>query len=100
MKPLGDLLVLIASGAFIPFPFVYHFLTKGDWQKSTWGVHLMVFMAVIAEVMCFADANLLWGPLPPWIRPLMWFQIAVIGYWRLGLAFAAQREDDYEPAER
>ena len=103
MKTLGDVLMLATSGALIPFPVVYHILTDGYWRRTAMGIHLMVFMAVLSEVMCWADANVLWGPLPEWIRPLLWFQIGVVSWWRLLILIQVQhydREDDPGAEER
>lgn len=113
MKELGDLLMLLAAGALIPFPIVYHYLTDGYWRKTAMGVHLMAFMGVLAVVMTFAVTNLVAGyvstvscttpALNPWVRPVVWFMVSVVSWWRLVMLIQVQhydREDDEGAAER
>lgn len=113
MKTLGDLLLLLAAGALIPFPLVYHSLTDGYWRRTAMGVHLMSFMGVLAVVMVFAVTNLFAGyastvsctapALNPWVRPLVWFMVAVVSWWRLVILIQVQnydREDDEGADER
>jgi hypothetical protein len=98
MRPLGNVLLLVAAVALIAFPICYHILTGGSWRHvgawrtTTMGVHLMVFMGVFAEVMVFAVANFIWD-LPSWVRPLIWFQIGAVAWWRVVLLFVIQHSE-------
>ena len=93
MRSVGNVFLYLAAVALILFPPCYHFSTRGAWRRSAMGVHLMSFMGVLGLVMCFAMANALFGPLPTWVRPLVWALIAVVAWWRLILLFVVQRQE-------
>lgn len=107
MYLLGTALLFVAAGALIAFPFLYHWQTRGAWRDDSVGVHLMFFMGALGLVMVFAVANavgLILHPapavcanaasvLPGWVRPLVWFLIASVSWWRVAVLFQVQRED-------
>lgn len=90
MRLLGNVLLLVAALGLIPAPFVYHWRSRGWWRATRMGWHLMTFMAVFSEVMCFAVASLFWD-LPSCVRPFVWANIAFIAGWRLSLVGTAER---------
>jgi len=93
VRTLGNALLAIAATALIAFPFCYHLTTRGSWRKSVMGWHLMSFMGVLGLVMTFAILNFA-IELPEWVRPLTWFLVGAVAWWRLILLFVVQHRDD------
>lgn len=91
--------MFVAAAALILFPPCYHFATRGAWAKTVMGWHLMSFMGVLGVVMAFAVASAVWGPLPTFVRPLVWAAIAVVAWWRLILLFVVQHQDGHHADE-
>jgi hypothetical protein len=92
MRPLGNVLLLVAAVALIAFPICYHVTTRGAWRGTRVGVHLMAFMGVLGMVMLFAIANFVFD-LPDWVRPFAWLCIAVVSWWRVVLLFVIQHSE-------
>ena len=90
---MGTALMLFAAVALILFPPCYHLRTRGRWLRTPGGPHLMSFMGVLGVVMCFAVANVVFE-LPSWVRPLVWFLIGCVSWWRLGLLFTVANPKD------
>lgn len=99
MRTLGNTLLTVAAVALIAFPFCYQLATRGAWRKTQMGWHLMSYNGVIALVVTFALLNIAL-PLPEWVRPLTWFLVGVVGWWRLVLLFVVQYRPDDPPARR
>lgn len=99
MRGLGTVFMFVAAAALILFPPCYHFATRGAWAKTVMGWHLMSFMGVLGAVMTFAVASAVCGPLPTFVRPLVWAAIAVVAWWRLILLFVVQHQDGRHPDE-
>lgn len=93
MRTLGNVLLAVAAVALIAFPFAYHLTTHGNWRKSSMGWHLMSHDAVFGLVITFAILNFVFE-LPSWVRPLTWFLVGVVAWWRLILLFVVQHRDD------
>lgn len=94
MRLLGDLLVIYSATVLISSPLLYAWWSRNDWRLTRGGRHLMAYMGGLAVVMVFAFANLFWGPLPSWVRPLVWTIVAFIGTWRLVLLYQTRYRGD------
>jgi len=99
VRTLGSVLLAVAAVALIAFPFCYHLTTRGSWRTSVMGWHLMSFMGVLGLVMTFAILNFAID-LPEWVRPLTWFLVGAVAWWRLVLLFVVQHRDDKPPKRR
>ena len=93
MRILGTAFVLIAAVAFIASPLLYHFGSRGKWRNTKAGWHFMAYMGVMGLVMLLAVSAIFLGPLPAWVRPLVWFAIATVAWWRLVLLVLETRGD-------
>ena len=97
MRWFGNALLVWAAMALIASPFYYQYKTRGHWRDSPMGWHLMSYMGVFAAVVTFAILNFALE-LPEWVRPLTWFMVGVVAWWRLLLLGAVQnkhRGDDH-----
>ena len=90
MTILGNVLMLYAAVVLISSPVLYAWWSRGDWRLTPYGRHVMAFMGGLALVMCFAVLNLLIGPLPAWIRPVVWVIVSVVASWRLWLLWRSR----------
>ena len=93
MRLLGTTFLLIAAVAFIASPLLYHFRSAGKWRNTSAGWHFMSYMGVMGLVMFLAISAIFLGPLPAWVRPAVWFAIAVVAWWRLVLLVIETRGD-------
>jgi hypothetical protein len=99
MRLLGNVFLFAAWAAFLVFPVLYHWRSAGSWRHHTMGRHLFFFMVGVLIVLTFAVCNLLWGPLPDWVRPLCFGITAGIGWWRVLLLWLGVEPPQHEPAE-
>ena len=88
--------MLVAAVAFVISPVAYHVRSRGKWRNTSAGWHFMSYMGVMGLVMFFAIGAVLFGPLPGWVRPVVWLAIAVVAWWRLWLIFTETRGDRAE----
>jgi drug/metabolite transporter (DMT)-like permease len=99
-KTLGSALMLYSAVVLIASPICYWVWSRGDWRKTRAGRHLMAFMGGLALVMVlsvtsFVSVHLLErGPLPDWVRPLVWLIVGFIGTWRLALLWQTRYRGD------
>ena len=93
MRTLGTVFMLVAAVAFVVSPVAYHVWSRGKWRNTPAGWHFMSYMGVMGLVMFLAIGAVLLGPLPAWVRPLVWLIIGVVAWWRLVLIFTETRHD-------
>ncbi len=91
MRLLGNVLMLSAALALFVFPPAYHFTSGGLWRYSPAGRALMAFMGALDAVMILAVANLIFAPLPEFVRPLVWAAVAFVAWWQVRTLFVMRR---------
>lgn len=91
MRNLAAVFMLVSAVAFVLSPIVYAVRTRGAWRDTVEGWHFMSYMGVMALVLTLAVWSVFFGPLPEWVRPLIWGAIATVAWWRLFILLRVKR---------
>jgi uncharacterized BrkB/YihY/UPF0761 family membrane protein len=72
--------------------FVVNYFFRSRWHKNIAGWNLLIFMAVVGEILVFALYYRITHHRPPeWLGTVCWSQIMAASWWRLGILVVAQR---------
>jgi hypothetical protein len=89
LKQFVTLLIILTTIPVVTFVANYFFRSK--WYKNAAGWNLLLFMAVVAELLIFSlYVRITHHQFPGWFGAICWIQLMAVSWWRLILLIIAQ----------
>ena len=102
-QDIGNVLLIISMALAVACVVAYHIKTRGAWNASEVGRHLMVFMFSMAAVLIVSVIRVIIvsgfdSDEPSWffdVRILIFASIPAVLAWRLYIILTADRDKEY-----
>jgi hypothetical protein len=88
---IGNVFLILATVPAVISVVVY---AKVTWWRSRWGIHLMAYMFVMAELLGLGCIRLVWGD-QAWfevLRAAAYVQFVIVLWWRMFYVIQAANE--------